>query len=484
MALRVGFVSAEIAPFAKTGGLGDVAAALPRYLHAAGHDVRVFMPLYGRVDLRGQPVVAVSFLQDVPLRMGGHDLTFSVVTAPLPGSDLPIHFVVCPALYGRQAIYANDGDEHLRFAFLSRAVLECCQRMGWAPDIVHANDWHTALLPLYLKTIYAWDRLFERTKTVLTLHNLAYQGTFPARVLRDLALDGVTSLLHQEQLAAGAVSFLTTGLLYAHAVTAVSETYAREIQTAEHGMGLDGLLRARRDSVYGIVNGVDTAIWSPERDPHIQRTYSATDLGGKRLCRAHLMTKFGLSDDARKPVVGIVSRLTGQKGFDLCERVLPWLLAQNRIRLVVLGSGSRPLAQMFASFAARWPRRAAFHEGYDDPLAHQIEAGADMFLMPSRFEPCGLNQMYSLAYGTVPIVRKTGGLADTVQPWHPRTGAGTGFVFEHYTEAGLRWAFGQALRAWSDATAWRKLMVAGMAQDFSWERQIQKYVALYRRLTG
>ena len=482
MGRRIAYASAEIAPFAKTGGLGDVAASVPRYLHENGHDVRVFMPLYGRIDTERHAFVPVSFLQDVPLRMGRHDLRFSVWTAPLPGTTLPIHFVVCPALYGRHAIYAQDGDEHVRFAFLSRAVLECCQRMGWAPDIVHANDWHTALLPLYLKTIYAWDRLFARTRTVLTLHNLAYQGGFPASVLPEVGLDGVAALLHQEQLGRGLFSFLTTGLLYADAVTAVSETYAREIQTPAHGMGLDALLRARRDTVFGILNGVDTAIWSPERDPHIARRYSASDLEGKRVDRAWLMARCGLSDDGRKPVVGVVSRLTGQKGFDLAEGVLPWLLANNRIRLVVLGSGSQDLARFFGSLAARWPRRAAFHEGYDDPLAHQIEAGADLFLMPSRFEPCGLNQMYSLAYGTVPLVRRTGGLADTVRPWNPRTGEGTGFVFEHATQAGVRWALGQALRAWADAGAWRRLQRAGMAEDNSWQRRIREVEALYERL--
>lgn len=484
MAHRICFASAEIAPFAKTGGLGDVSAALPRYLHQAGHDVRVFMPLYGRVDQRGHEFLSVSFLRDVPLQMGRHSLSFSVFTAPLPGTSLRIYFVSCPALYGRNAIYANDGDEHLRFAFLSRAVLESCQRMGWAPDILHANDWHTALLPLYLKTLYSWDRLFARTKTVLTLHNLAYQGTFPSGILPDIGLDGVTSLLHQEQLAAGVVSFLTSGILYADAVTAVSETYAREIQTPEHGMGLDPLLRARRASVFGIVNGVDVAEWSPERDTKIARTYSATDLSGKRVNRAHLLARFGISDDPRQPVVGIVSRLTAQKGLELTQGVLPRLLAQNRIRLVVLGSGSESLAAFFASLATRWPRRAAFHNGYDDPLAHAIEAGADLFLMPSRFEPCGLNQMYSLRYGTLPIVRKTGGLADTVMPWNPATGEGTGFVFEHYTETGLRWAFGQALKAWADPKAWHQLMLSAMAQDFSWERQVQKYVRLYSRLLG
>ncbi len=480
--MRICLAAAEVTPFAKTGGLGDVAAALARYLAKHGHDVRLFLPLYGKLDRAGQAFSPVGFLQDVPVKMGDRQFTFSVFSATLPKSELPVYFVACPALYGRPAIYAADGDEHLRFAFLSRAAIECCQRMGFAPHVFHVHDWHTALVPLYLRTVYAWDKLFARTKTVLTLHNLAYQGAFPPSAVREVGLAGFESLLHQDELRGGRFSFLTSGVLHADAVTAVSETYAREILTAEQGMGMDGLLRARGASVYGIVNGVDYDDWSPEQDPLIPARYSAADLGGKTVCRQRLLAKFGLDDDPSALVVGIVSRLTSQKGFELAMDVLPPRLRLGKIRVVALGSGASALVEFFAGLAQRFPRAAAFTEGYDNTLAHQIEAGADAFLMPSRFEPCGLNQMYSLRYGTPPIVRRTGGLADTVEPWSSATGKGTGFVFREFEPAGLARELDVAIATFANRPAWRRLQANGMAQDFSWDRQIQKYVALYGRL--
>ena len=480
--MRVCLVSAEVTPFAKTGGLGDVAAALTRYLAKHGHDVRTFLPLYGKLDRAGQAFTAVSFLSDVPIEMGDRTFTFSVFAATLPKSSVPVYFVACPPLYGRPAIYANDGDEHLRFAFLTRAALECCQRMGFAPQVFHANDWHTALAPLYLRTLYSWDRLFANTKTVLTLHNLAYQGAFPASYVREVGLAGCEKLLHQDELRGGRFSFMTTGLLHANAITAVSETYAREIQTSEHGFGLDPLLRARSGTVFGILNGVDYDEWSPEVDALIPARYAGSDLSGKAECRKRLLAEFGLDDDPAVPVVGIVSRLTSQKGFELATDVLPERLARGTIRLVALGSGADNLVRFFSGLARKFGRRAAFHEGYSNELAHRIEAGADVFLMPSLFEPCGLNQMYSLRYGTPPIVRRTGGLADTVEPWNPATGQGTGFVFGDFAPHALAGALDFAVASFQDRTSWRRLQANGMSRDFSWDRQIEKYVALYSRL--
>lgn len=482
MAMRVCLVSSEVAPFAKTGGLGDVAAALARYLKKHGHDARLFLPLYGSVKPSGQAFVPVSFLQDVPLALGSRRYTYSVFTAPLPGTDCWVYFVACPPLYGREGIYSNQGDEHLRFAFLSRAALESCQRMGFAPHVVHCNDWHAAMIPLWLKTQYQWDRLFAETKTVLTIHNLGYQGGFPAEVIPDLGLAGRESWLHQADLRRGRVSFMVTGILYADAITAVSRTYAREIQTPEHGFGLDPLLRARADHVFGIVNGVDVDIWSPEIDAHLPARYSAADLSGKAVCRARLLADSGLAPDPKGPVLGVVSRLTAQKGFDLFPEVMPRVLAENDVRLVVLGSGSDEIAGMFRGFERAFPGKVRFQQGYDEPQAHRIEAGADVFLMPSRFEPCGLNQMYSLRYGTVPVVRRTGGLADTVVQWDPDTGRGTGVLFDHYNAAGFRWAVETALRLFRDRAAWRSMQVQGMSEDFSWDRRIEEYVALYGRL--
>lgn len=482
MGLRVCLASSEAAPFAKTGGLGDVTSSLARYLHGHGHDARLFVPLYGSVNRSGQTFVPVGFLQDVPVDLGPRRFTFSVFSARLPGTECPVHFVACPPLYGRQGIYSNEGDEHLRFALLSHAALASCQRMGFAPHVVHCHDWHTALMPLLVRTHYAWDRLFAGTKSVLTLHNLAYQGAFPTSVIPDLGLSGLEGRLHQEELFRGRVSFLTTGILHADAITAVSRTYAREIRTPEHGFGLDPLLRACGDRVTGIVNGVDVDVWSPERDVHLPARYSAQDLSGKAVCRARLLAESGLAPDPSGPVFGVVSRLSAQKGFDLFPPVLPEILARNDVRLVVLGSGDPKIAAMLRDLERAHPRKVRFTQGYDDPHAHRIEAGADVFLMPSHFEPCGLNQMYSLRYGTVPVVRRTGGLADTVRLWDPDTGRGTGIVFDHPTHAGFRWAVETALRLWRDRPAWRRMQLEGMAEDVSWDRRIEEYVALYRRL--
>jgi starch synthase len=480
--MRICQISAELTPFAKTGGLGDVAAALGRYLDRHGHDVRVFVPLYGNLKPSGQTFTAVEFLQDIPIRSGPHTYHVSIFTAPLPGGGPMIYFVGCPALFGRKALYTMDQDEFLRFAILTRAAFEACQRMGFSPHIVHAHDWHAALAPVFLKTLYAWDRLFQGTRSVVTIHNLAYQGGWPARVVHDLGLTEHAHLLHQEHLAGGVLGFLETGLLHADAVTVVSKTYAREVQTPDLGMGLDGLLRARRKSVFGILNGVDYDEWSPENDALIPHRFSPEDLSGKAANKLALLEQAGLPADPHTPVVGVVSRLTSQKGFDLTFDALPEFLRRGALRLVALGSGAESLEGYFRSLAQAFPSHATYVDRFDNPLAHLIEAGSDIFLMPSRFEPCGLNQMYSLKYGTVPIVRKTGGLADTVELYDPDTGRGNGIVFDHYTPVAFAWALRSALDLYQDRDVWLRLMRNGMACDYSWDRQIQEYVALYRSL--
>jgi starch synthase len=479
--LRVCLLSSEVVPFAKTGGLADVAAALARRLHELEHDVRLVMPFYKR--LRGQADFRpVPELQDVPIRCGERTYWFSISTARLPKSTLKVWFVRCPELFDRDGIYTQDPDEPLRFSVLTRAALECCQWTKWSPDIVHANDWHTALAPLYLRTIYAWDKLFADTRTVLTIHNIGYQGVFGADALRDLALENERRFLYQEDLHEGRINFLKTGVLYANALTTVSRTYAREIQGDEQGMGLQHLLRQRAEWLFGIVNGVDYGEWSPKKDPLIPERYSARDLRGKEACKRALCDEHGLEHDASAPLIGVVSRLTAQKGFELLPDILPVLLHRENLRLVVLGSGEERYENYFRWLAGAFPGKVAFRAGFDNVLAHWIEAGSDMFLMPSRYEPCGLNQMYSLRYGTVPIVRRTGGLADTVEPWDPETGAGTGFLFDEFTPDALLVAIQRALSTWRDEASWQRLVQNGMARDFSWEHQADEYVALYRKL--
>jgi starch synthase len=478
--LRILFVSAEVAPFAKTGGLGDVSAALPRALRARGHDVMVVVPFYSRVRKSERRFERV--LSQREMAVGPHRVSFAVHSSHLPGSDVPVLFVDCPALYDRPSIYTRDPDEHLRFAVLGWAALRICQSLQWSPDVVHCNDWQTGLVPLTLKTLLAWDRLFARTRTVLTIHNIGHQGVFPAAVLPETGLAEAAQHFHQDQLREGRLNYLLTGILYANAITTVSPTYARQIMTAEHGVGLDPFLRARRDVVFGILNGVDENEWNPERDPKIPFRYSRDDLSGKERNKEALLEVVKLPYAANVPVIGIVSRLVWQKGFDLCFDVLPLLLARRDLQLVVLGSGESRYEEFFARLAARFPHKVAFHRGFSEPLAHLIEAGADMFLMPSRYEPCGLNQMYSLAYGTPPIVHRTGGLADTVRTWDPRTGRGNGFAFEHFDASGLAWAIGYALETFRDRPQWRALQHNGMSEDFSWTRRVVEYEELYRRI--
>jgi len=479
--LRVCLVSSEVVPFAKTGGLADVSAALARFLARRKHDVRVVMPMYTHVR-QGFASRPVPQLQDIPLTLGGRTRFFSVSTLPLPKSRATLYAVRCPELFERSGIYTQDSDEHVRFAFLCQAALRLCQQMGWGPDVFHCNDWHTGLLPLYLWSHFSWDRLFARTRAVLTVHNIAYQGVFAADGVGELGLDNERHLLHQEDLSAGKVNFLKTGLLYANAITTVSQTYAREIQSPEQGYGLDGILRQRGDVLVGIVNGVDYGEWNPRTDPLIPVRYTTKDLSGKVDCKRSLMERMGLSWSTRAPALGIVSRLTHQKGLDLCYEVLPRLLAERDLRLCVLGRGERDLERFFAGLMQRFPGKAAYDVGYKEDLAHHIEAGCDLFLMPSRYEPCGLSQMYSLKYGTPPVVRRTGGLADTVEQWDPQTRAGTGFLFDHFTSSALYDTLHFALSCWEDEDAWRVLMQNGMARDFSWERQGERYVELYRRV--
>lgn len=482
--LRVCFVASEVAPLAKTGGLADVAGALPRLLHSMGHDVRLFLPLYSRIDAKKLDLHPVDFMQDVALEFGSHRYRFSVLTASLPGSSMMIYLVHCPALYNRPGLYTAGADEHLRFLLLSRAAIEACQRMGFAPQIFHCNDWHTAFIPLFLRSIYAWDKLFAATRTVLTIHNIGYQGIFSAGASADLGLGAASHLLHQDDLRQGRINSLKHGILYADAITTVSPTYAKEICTPQYGMGLDTTLRTRGGAVLGILNGVDYGEWNPATDRHVPFPYSPEDLSGKEKTRQHLLKTLGMKAGKRTALLGIVSRMTAQKGFDLLFDVLPSMLAERNLDAVILGSGETRYEEFFAHLQHRFPQRVVYHRGYHDELAHLIEAAADMFLMPSLYEPCGLNQMYSLKYGTVPIVRKTGGLADSVQLFDPDTQTGTGIVFEDYNAAAAGWALDAALTLFRNRALWNRMMLNGMAQDFSWERQGAHYVDLYERLVA
>ncbi|MBF8291211.1 MAG: hypothetical protein HW392_38, partial [Steroidobacteraceae bacterium] len=405
-----------------------------------------------------------------------------VLTASLPGSSARFFLIDCPACFARPGIYTSEADEHRRFLLLTHAAFMSCQRMGFAPQILHCNDWHTALAPLWLRTTYHSDRLFAHTRSVLTIHNIGYQGIVSAAHGAELLAGADDSLLHQPDLHAGRINMLRTGVQYADRVTTVSPGYAREILTAEYGMGLEDVLLARGGSITGILNGVDYDEWDPRSDRYLPRHYGANQLRTKADLKQQLLARLGLRDAPRRALVGIISRLATQKGFDLLIDALPPLLASRDFNLVVLGAGEPQFEDFLAQLQQRHPGRMHFHLGYSDELAHWIEAGSDMFLMPSRYEPCGLNQLYSLRYGTVPIVRRTGGLADTVRHFDAATGTGTGVVFNDYNIEAVIWAMNTALDLYVQRGSWRRLVQNGMAQDFSWQRQIQQYSEMYQQL--
>jgi len=483
---RICFLTAEISPFAKTGGLGDVAGALVRQLHRRGHDVRVFVPLHGLMELNGAPHRPVPGLQGMRATVGTNALDYDVSSVQLPGADaLQVYLVDCPAVFDRPYIYSDAHDEHMRYLLLTRAALESCQQLQFAPDIVHCNDWHTAFAPLLLRTAYAWDKqVFGTTRTVFTIHNIGYQGVFSAAAAADVGPGVSIEALHQGDLGQGRINPMRHGILYADAVTTVSPTYALEIRTPEGGHGLDADLRARSDSVSGILNGVDYDEWNPATDRYLPFQYAANDLSGKVRNKESLLDLLRMPAPATTPLLGMVSRLTRQKGIDLLMETLPGLLEEHDFRFVSLGSGEPHYERFLHGLQEQFPGKAVFYSGYSEELAHFIEAASDMFLMPSLYEPCGLNQMYSLKYGTVPIVRRTGGLADSVQHFDPGTGQGTGIVFNDFDAGGLRWAIETALEWFTWPSIWRRLVQNGMQQDFSWDARAAEYEALYDALAS
>jgi starch synthase len=480
--LKLCILSSEIVPYAKTGGLADVVGALARSLGAAGHDVRAFMPLYPIVRLNHPELRPHPAIQQMALTIGGTAYAFSLHALSTPGTGLIMYFVDCPALFDRPALYTNDSDEHRRFLLLTRATLESCRRLGFAPDIFHCNDWHTAFLPLYLQTLYAGDELLGSSKSLLTIHNIGYQGVMASSTAADLNLGTAWSRLDQSDLALGVINSLKTGIKYADRVSTVSPTYAREICDTPLGMGMQATLRARTGAVLGILNGVDYENWDPSHDPHLIAHFSAQDLRGKLICKEMLIASVHLNMPTSRPLIGMVTRLTEQKGIDLLFDSLPALLQARDFGLVVLGSGDSKYAEFFESLMQRFPDRVAYRSGFDEPLAHLIEAGSDIFLMPSRYEPCGLNQMYSLRYGTIPIVRNTGGLADSVEHFDPALGRGTGCVFNDYDAPAARWAIETTLNWYATPPSWLRLIQNAMAKDFSWSRQIKEYESLYRSM--
>ncbi len=470
-------VASEALPFAKTGGLADVLGALPRALAKLGHHVDVVIPRY-----RG--ITAGEWLDNVIVRFGDRKLEAGVYATVNDG--VRTVFIEQPAYYDREFLYGEGGQDYPdspdRFAFLAQAALNWAVSTGASYDVVHAHDWQAGLVPVLLQKAIPGNSSIARLPSVFTIHNLAYQGVFDASCLPRLGL-GLDLMRPDAMEYWGRVSFLKGGVVFSRLITTVSPRYSREIQTPELGFGFDGLLRQRAADLVGILNGIDYDQWDPSRDPHLPEPFSASRLKGKAAAKRRVLETYGLpvnDETLARPLVGMVSRLVDQKGFDLLSVVaedLPRLGAS----FVLLGTGERRYEDLWRRLAARYPQQIGARIGFDEGLAQGIEGGADLFLMPSRFEPCGLNQMYSLRYGTVPVVRATGGLFDTVRNLDPRTGEGTGFSFSEYSPQALLGTLGWALEVFERRDIWERLQRAGMEQDHSWDASAKRYVEVYER---
>jgi starch synthase len=472
--MRILFVASEGLPFSKTGGLADVVEALPKALVRQGHEVAVVLPRYRGNSVQTVVVPSLS----VPM---GEALRFPAIDDGARPAGVRYFFIDDPEYFDREQLYGVAGkdypDNAERFAEFGRAAIELAKQV-WMPDVIHCHDWQSALVPVLLRTLYAADPLLRPVPVIFTIHNMGYHGLFPAATVRRIGLPEAVFQMQGLEFF-GRLNFLKGGLVYSDYLTTVSKKYAAEIQTPEYGHGLDGVVRGRADRLVGILNGVDYSVWSPENDTLIAARYSAQDLAGKQACKRDLLELFHLPEEnMKRPLIGIISRFTDQKGFDLLAETATELLAED-LAIVALGAGDAKYEKMFHEMAARFPAKLAVKVAYDNALAHKIEAGADLFLMPSRYEPCGLNQIYSLRYGTVPVVRATGGLDDTIEPFDKRTGRGTGFKFHEYSGEALLAAMREALTLYRDEASWRRLQANDMSKDFSWEASASEYARLY-----
>ena len=480
--MRVLLASSEVAPFAKTGGLADVAGALPKALRALGHDIRVVLPKYRAVDATKYGLRQI--LPKLPVPIAGTVETASVWEAG--AASVPTYLIEQDEYYDRDGLYQSGARDHPdnaeRFAFFSRAILELMRALDFFPAVCHCNDWQTGLVPTYLRTTYQSEADFRRVGTLFTVHNLGYQGLFKpaALAIANLGPEVFTPFGVEFY---GKVNFLKAGLVFSDLINTVSQRYSQEIQTEEFGHGLEGVLRARARDVHGILNGIDYDEWHPDRDPFIAARFSSDDLRGKATCKADLQRTCGLPERPEVPLLAVISRLAAQKGIDLIAENLDLILGLDT-QFVLLGTGEPALHGAFESAKARHPSRVGLTLGFDVALSHKIEAGADMFLMPSRYEPCGLNQMYSLAYGTIPVVRATGGLDDTIQAFDSATGRGNGFKFAEATADALLLAVNQGVALYRQREQWRRLMQNAMACDFSWNRSAKAYEALYEGIAA
>jgi len=485
--MKIVEVSPEIIPYAKTGGLADVVGTLPLYLEKAGHEISMFMPFYKSVKKSGIDIKLLDITFDIPIDDIKHTVT--LWKSIHQGSEnIAIYFIQRDEYYDRDALYGTESgdyqDNSERFIFFSRAVIEAIKRLGLSIDIIHCHDWQTALIPVYLKTLFNRDEKLSSIKTVLTIHNLAYQGIFRQEDMKLTGLD--MSLFNWRNLEHwGKVNFLKCGIVFADIVTTVSKKYAEEIRTVEFGCGLEDVIKEYENKLYGIINGVDYTEWSPENDNLISHQYSVEDISGKALCKKHLQKRLNLPQ-AEVPLLGMISRLAEQKGVDLLIVIMEDLMKRD-LQLVILGIGDEKYHQMLKEAVPKYNSKLSVNIMFDNKLAHEIETGADIFLMPSKYEPCGLNQMYSLRYGTIPVVRETGGLADTIidaNDENLKNGTATGFTMKGYFAAELLFSIDRALELYKSKAQWRSLIRNAMKQDWSWEKSANQYVELFKSVLG
>ena len=478
--LKILFLSPEAVPFAKTGGLADVAGSLPAALKRMGIDIRSVLPFYRTVSEGNFEIRPLLDDLEVPL---GTALLKAKVLETRTNDDVPFYLVDREDLYHRPNLYGNPMGDYYdnmeRFAFFAHAALRLVETLGFKPDVVHCHDWQTGLVPALLKGPYKNNTGLAGISSVFTIHNIGYQGVFQEEKLVITGLPRAEFFSIDGLEFWGNISLLKAGIVYSDAITTVSPKYAQEVQTLEYGMGMEGVLQSRRSSLYGILNGIDYSLWDPMHDRHIPSSYSPQKMAGKGGCKEALIKEMGLDKSLRsRPLLGVISRLDGQKGFDLLVELLEDILALD-VGLVVLGSGAESIQTAIEETAERHPGRVGLFIGFNDPLAHRIMAGADIFVIPSRYEPCGLTQMYALRYGTVPVVRATGGLEDTIIQFDPKTKKGNGFKFGPFNSKAFLKAIREAVDCFQVPKTWNKLMLNGMSEDFSWDRSAQKYMELY-----
>ncbi len=479
--LKILLVSPEIQPFAKTGGLADMCASLAKSLHSLGHDVRLFMPKYKQADEKKFSLQSLPVKLSIPV--GEKNIAGEIFSGKLE-DGAPVYFLGNDFYFNRNSLYGDEDevftDNAERFIFFCRAVLEFCKSLAFQPDVVHCNEWQCGLIPVYLKTLYSHDAFYKSARTVFSIHNLGYQGNFKAETL-DIARLPEEVFTPEKAEYYGEFSFLKAALVYSDSLTTVSPSYSKEILTKEYGFGMEGVLKKRENDLHGILNGVDYLEWSPEKDPLIAKTYEPSDLDGKEACRSALLKRFSSTSGNKQPVLCMVSRLSYQKGVDLVIEALPSLL-KTGLKFVVLGIGEHRYENELQKLSVRYPGNCLCLFKFDERLAHEIIAGSDMILIPSRYEPCGLTQIYGMKYGTIPIGRAVGGLKDSIEEFDLKTGQGTGFKFDAFDLDAFLAAIKRALSAFKNQKSWNRLTLNGMQRDFSWNQSALAYVRLYENL--